>query len=116
LTCVEGEKKGDVYLQAYKIAGSLEFSGQVKCSQVVEVKCLQEISISETPSTNVENGASDETNSNSEEGVSKEENMKIIFAEARAAVADEKVKQMELEIEKLEGELREAIAIEAAVY
>jgi len=80
------------------------------------VEEVKEISISETPSTNVENGASDETNSNSEEGVSKEENMKIIFAEARAAVADEKVKQMELEIEKLEGELREAAAIEAAVY
>lgn len=82
------------------------------------VEEVKEISISETLSTNsnVENSASDETNSNSEEGVSKEENMKIIFAEARAAVADEKVKQMELEIEKLEGELREAAAIEAAVY
>lgn len=80
------------------------------------VEEVKEISVSESLSTNVENGASDETNSNSEEGVSKEENMKIIFAEARAAVADEKVKQMELEIEKLEGELREAAAIEAAVY
>lgn len=80
------------------------------------VEEVKEISVAETLSTNVENGASDETNSNSEEGVSKEENMKIIFAEARAAVADEKVKQMELEIEKLEGELREAAAIEAAVY
>jgi len=42
--------------------------------------------------------------------------MKKNFAEARDVVADEKGKQMELEIKKLEGELREATAIEAVVY
>ncbi|KAH9302245.1 hypothetical protein KI387_013828, partial [Taxus chinensis] len=77
---------------------------------------VKEINVSEIASSNNGNGAIEENDGKPIEIISKEENMKIIFAEARAAVADEKVKQMELELEKLEGELREAAAIEAAVY
>lgn len=76
---------------------------------------VKEINVSEIASGNNGNDLMEENDVKPDENFSKE-NMKIIFAEARAAVADEKVKQMESEIEKLEGELREAAAIEAAVY
>eukprot|EP01018_Ginkgo_biloba_P032923 Gb_21265 [translate_table: standard] len=77
---------------------------------------VKEISISEAPSGKVGNSAADETNGKSEERTPKEPKVKVVSAEARATIVDEKVKQMELKIEKLEGELREAAAIEAALY